>query len=486
MTTEPPPAATPGRHVLAGGVRVFAAESLLVPTGLLTAAYLARRLGPDGYGLFMLAAALVAWVEWGLTAVLARASVRFVADAADWRPIGSTIVSVHLALSLVAAAILWLVADPVASMLGAPELAPALRLFTLDIPLFCLAQAHRNILIGIGRFGERALAGAARWTARLLLIVLLVELGLSLQGAILGSIGASLVEVAVCRYFVRPAVSPRAVLGLRLLWGYVAPLLLSALALRLFDRLDLVALTALGGTPEDAGRYGAAQNLSIVPNLVALSFTPLLLAALTRAFRDGHRSAARRLARDALRGGLLLLPFAGLGAGAAPELVLLIFGGAYAPATPLVAPLLFAAVALVAVATGTAILIAAGRPGLTVALTAPLPLVAGAGYLAVVPRFGLPGAALVTLACATMAAAAIVAAVRSVAGVCPPASTAVRCVLLAAVAYAGARVWPGEGVMVTIVELTALAAVVVAALAGTGEFTRAELTAVRSWWRRGP
>ena len=57
MTTEPPPAATPGRHVLAGGVRVFAAESLLVPTGLLTAAYLARRLGPDGYGLFMLAAA---------------------------------------------------------------------------------------------------------------------------------------------------------------------------------------------------------------------------------------------------------------------------------------------------------------------------------------------------------------------------------------------------------------------------------------------
>ena len=58
--------------------------------------------------------------------------------------------------------------------------------------------------------------------------------------------------------------------------------------------------------------------------------------------------------------------------------------------------------------------------------------------------------------------------------------------LLAAVAYAGARVWPGEGVMITIVELTALAAVVVAALAGTGEFTRAELTAVRSWWRRGP
>ena len=36
------------------------AESLLIPTGLLTAAYLARRLGPEGYGVFVVVAALVA------------------------------------------------------------------------------------------------------------------------------------------------------------------------------------------------------------------------------------------------------------------------------------------------------------------------------------------------------------------------------------------------------------------------------------------
>jgi O-antigen/teichoic acid export membrane protein len=41
----------PGRHVLDGTIRVFLAEALLLPTGLLTTAFLTRRLGPEGYGL---------------------------------------------------------------------------------------------------------------------------------------------------------------------------------------------------------------------------------------------------------------------------------------------------------------------------------------------------------------------------------------------------------------------------------------------------
>ncbi|MBA3316502.1 MAG: oligosaccharide flippase family protein, partial [Gemmatimonadales bacterium] len=103
--------------------------------------------------------------------------------------------------------------------------------------------------------------------SRLLLVVLFVELGRSIEGAVLGSIGASLIELAVCRFFVRPAFSLRAAFQVGKLWGYAAPLLLSAVALRLYDKLDLVALTALGGTPEQAGHYGAAQNLAILPSL---------------------------------------------------------------------------------------------------------------------------------------------------------------------------------------------------------------------------
>jgi O-antigen/teichoic acid export membrane protein len=476
------PPARAGRHVLMGGVRVLLAESLLIPTGLLTAAYLARRLGPDGYGVFTVAAAVVAWVEWSLTALFSRASVRFVADAVDWRQIGATIVSVQLVLATAAALLLVALAGPAAALLGTPALAGPLRLFAADIPLFCLAQAHRNILVGLGDFGERALAAAARWVSRLLLIVLFVELGWSIEGAVLGSIGASLIELAVCRVFVRPAFSARATLAVRKLWVYAAPLLLSALALRLFDRLDLVLLTALGGTPEQAGHYGAAQNLAILPGLFATSFVPLLISTLTRAYRDHDGTTARAVGRDAIRWALLLFPFAALAAGSATEIVSLVFGPAFGPAAPLLAPLFFAAVALVLVSVATAILLAAGHPGLTLAFTGPLPLVAAIGYAALIPLAGPQGAALVTLAGAAITAVSLVLAVHRTAGIWPPAATLLRTGVVCAAAYTAAAHWPAAGAAV-VVKLAVIGTGIVIAFLLTGELTGAELTAARSWWR---
>jgi O-antigen/teichoic acid export membrane protein len=466
---------TPARHVLVGGLKVFLAESLLIPSGLLTAAYLARRLGPEGYGVFTVAAALIAWVEWSLTGVFARASVKLVAEARDWRRVGSTIVSVHLSLAVAAALLLAALAGPVASLLGTPALVRPLRLFALDIPLFCLAQAHRNILIGLGDYGERALVGAARWVSRLALVVVLVELGLSIEGAVLGSIGASFIELALCRWFIRPGFSARAAREVGKLWGYVAPLLISAVALRLYDRLDLVALTALGGTPEDAGRYGAAQNLALLPGLVGVSFAPLLLATLTRAFRDADVRLARQVGRDAMRITLLLLPFAGLCAGAADGIVRLVFGAAFAPAAELFPPLLFGAVALVLVAVGTAVLTAGGRLGLTVALTAPLPVVAGLGYLAIIPGWGSRGAAVVTFAASALTAITLLIVVYREYRIAPPAATLAKSALVCAAAYAAARVWSASGTLV-LLELAVISAAILLAYKLTGELTPGTLS----------
>jgi O-antigen/teichoic acid export membrane protein len=308
-----------------------------------------------------------------------------------------------------------------------------------------------------------------------------VELGLSIDGAILGSVGASLIELAVCRRFVRPGFSLSALLRLRTLWSYAAPLLLSALALRLFDKLDLITLTALGGTPEQAGRYGAAQNLAILPSLFALSFSQLLLASLTRAYRDGD--GAGPIARNAMRGVLLLVPFVALAAGAAPEIVRLVFGPAFAAAAPLLAPLLFAAVALVLGSVASSVLIAAGRPGLTLALTGPLPVVAAIGYLVVIPRAGPEGASLVTFAAATLSAIALVLAVYRSCRVLPPAAPLLQSGIVSAAVYAAAVLWPAAGVLV-VLKLAVIGVGIVIAFLLTGAIRPAELTAASSWWRR--
>ena len=87
---------------------------------------------------------MIAWIEWSLTALFSRASVRFVADATDRNRIGSTIVSFHLVLAVIAALLLAALATPLSAILGTRELAGPLRLFAADIPPFCLAQAHRD------------------------------------------------------------------------------------------------------------------------------------------------------------------------------------------------------------------------------------------------------------------------------------------------------------------------------------------------------
>ncbi|MBA2450113.1 MAG: oligosaccharide flippase family protein [Chloroflexi bacterium] len=469
----------PGRHMLDGTVRVLLAEALIVPTGLLAAAFLTRRLGPEGFGLFTLAVSLVSWIEATMPAVFGRATIKLVGEADDWRPVGGLVTRLHLLASVAIAILLWLLASPIATSLGEPALAPYLQLLAVEIPLLGLTAAHRHILIGVGGFRERALAVAARRVSRLLFIVVLVELGLSVSGAILGSIGATLVELAVSRYYVRPPLLRYAHFPARRLWSYVKPLLLFAVLRRAYDRLDLFALTALGGTAAQAGLYGAAQSLTGTPSSLVASSQPLLLATLSRLLSVGDSAAANQIARDAMRAIVLLLPFAAMTVGMASEVVALVFGDAFAAAAPLLAILIFRTLGMALLGVTASILTAAGRPGLTVALTAPmLPLAIG-GHLLLIPWLGPIGAALVTTFGAGIGLLGGVLAVHRVLGVAPPAATLARSLAVCGLAYALTVAWPTPDLWV-LVKLVLVGLAILVSFVLLGEFSRRELGALSS------
>ncbi len=390
-------------------------------------------------------------------------------------------VRLHLVASSGAVLLLWLLAPLAATLLNEPTLVSYLRLFALDIPLFSLAHAHRNILVGMGRFRQRALTSASRWIARLLLIVFLVELGLSVPGAILGSIGASLVELVVCRFYIRPSLLHRSTFSRRQLWEYGVPLFLSALSLRLY-RLDLLALKVLGGTAAQAGIYGAAQNLSLVPGIVALSFSPLLLSTLSGMVHTGNSDQAKEMSRSAMRMIIVLLPFAGMTAGAASEIVSSIFGPAFLPAGPLLALLIFGALALVMISVATAILAAAGKPGWTFALTGPLVPMAIAGHLLLIPRWGAMGASLVTTLLASLVAVATVLAVYKIWGILPPTATLLRSALVCGFSYALATLWPAPGLLL-LLKLPTIGLVILLSFLLLGEFSKGEIALARSLLR---
>lgn len=476
-----------GRHILSGTVGIFLAEALFPLTGFVTAIFLTRRLGSEGYGLFTLVATLVAWVEGSLTALFARVTLKLVAEAEDWQPVGAAIVRWHLAVGVGAALLLWALAPPIAALSDEPALASYLRVFALDIPLYCLAHAHRDILVGVGRFHQRALVRAGRWIARLLFIVVLVELGFSVHGAIVGSIGASLVEFGIGRLYIRPALLRGPSFPLRRLWIDTGPLLLSALSLALYSKLDLFALKMLGGTTEQAGLYGAAQNLTVVPGIFALSFSPLLLSTLSRVLRTEERHYAQGIGRDAMRLVVVLLPFAGMTAGAAPEIVSAIFGPTFLPAAPLLAVLMFGALALVMISVTTAILTAAGKPGWTFAITGPMVPLAVIGHLLLVPQLGAIGAALVTALFAGLGALAAMAAVYYLWQVFPPLGTVGRSVMVCGAALGLAAFWSAPGALL-LVKLPVIAVFIGLAFLVLGEFSAREIALARSIvdWRATP
>lgn len=186
-------------EVFGGSARVFAAEAIALPTALVAAGFLTRRLGPGDYGVFTLTTALVAWLEWTLTSLFARASVKLVADADDWRPAGAVVLRLFGAAGLLGLVALWVAAPLLAALMHEPSLARHLRLFALDVPLFMLSQAHQQVLVGTGAYARRATVAAWRWTSRMVLVVAFVAGGFSVDGAIVGVLGASVVELIVAR-----------------------------------------------------------------------------------------------------------------------------------------------------------------------------------------------------------------------------------------------------------------------------------------------
>jgi O-antigen/teichoic acid export membrane protein len=483
-----PPRAAPAPHfrLTDGVVLGFAAELVLLPTGLITAAVLTRTLGPAGYGMFSVAATFITWVALTTTTLLARAAVKFVSEADDWRDIGSGVLRWRLVVGSIAFLLVLIGAPAFARLLGAAELAPYLRVFAIDLLLFNVARAYRDVLTGRGRFRAVAAVSAVRWLARLALIVALVRITGSIMGAVIGSVGATAVELFVAERLGHVPLRGRSTLAWSRMWQVAAPLVVYGAAMQLFSKIDLFVLSALRGASADAGLYAAAQNLAVPPGLFALALAPLLLATLGRLRRAGAEADARRVARDAMRVSLALVPFAAVVAGTANELVRVVFGPSFIGSGLLLALLFAAGVALVVMSVSVSVVTATDAHGVVSVLGVGVLAGALAGHLVLVPRYGAVGAAIVTT-CASIAGglASVMLVQRSWGVNAYP--TLIRGAVIAGPVYWLATMLPATGAVAVAAKLAALSALVVAAFVATGELDADEMRRVRSLLpRRAP
>lgn len=467
--------------MLIGTISILFVEILILTAGFITSVFLARKLGPTNFGLFSLTAGLVNWIEWTTTSLFTGTTIKFISETSDWRPVGTTVLRMHLVVGGVAAALIWLLSSPLSNIFNEPAMTYYLGLFAIDIPVFGLACANLNILVGRGLFKERARISAAYGIARLVLIIVFVEMGLSVKGAIMGCIGASVIELIISMFFLRVPLFSGATFPMRRFLGFSAPLFLSSLSLHIF-RLDLLALKILGGTAAHAGFYSAAQNLSVPPNIYAKSLSPPLLSTLSRLLGEGDEPKAKEIGRTAMRSAIWLLPFAAMTAGAASEIVSFVFGANFAPAAPILALLIFATLGLLTIHISKAILTAAGKAVSALALTFPMVPVAIIGHLILIPRIGGTGAALVTTFVAWLGALVSVYMVCRTWRVLPPVKSLLKSTLCSGIAFALAILWPVTGVMI-VLKLAVIILIILLTFLLLGEFTASEIATARSMFK---
>src|SRR5215208_744096 len=101
-----------GRRMVDGTARILLAELLFPLTALVTTGFLTRNLGPDGYGLLALTLTTIIWIESAINSFFTRATLKFVGETADWKPVGAMVVRFSAKIGVTAMVVLWILAGP--------------------------------------------------------------------------------------------------------------------------------------------------------------------------------------------------------------------------------------------------------------------------------------------------------------------------------------------------------------------------------------
>lgn len=457
------------RQTLSGSLSNFFSEAMMAPAGLIIAIYLSRRLDPHDFGTFILLSAIIGWIELSLYSVYSRSSIAILGLSSDSNTAASQVMKLHLITGAAATAVVAGGAPWIARLLREPELTDYLKLYALEIFLYTLSSGFKSILVSTGAYHRRAAIIAVKWTFRVLLTILFVSRGWAVAGAVMGSVGAVFCEVVLCLFVVRIRWKRGFAFTAAQFFQYSAPLAVFALAMRLFDKMDLFLLKGFGLSATGAGIYGAAQNLALLPALFAYSVSPLLLAEVQRQLKEGSREGARQLSREAIRFGWLLLPVIGIISGSSSEIVTLVYGTPYSNAAPLLSILVVGAFAMFFLGILSGIWTALGKPIVPAKIglmLLPLGLLLD---LFVIPRWKSTGAATVT--CFTSIVGAF-AAYRMLSGFWPVKihqRSGLVSVLLFAGSFLICWIWKTPGVFV-IFKMAALALINAAAYFVLKEF----------------
>jgi O-antigen/teichoic acid export membrane protein len=388
------------------GTLASLAVNTIVPfAGFIISVYLIRRLGTDQYGLYALVTIIIIWTETLIAALTSPATIKLISEHDSFERTGTLAFQVHIGLALVATLVINLIAPWLADFLHEAMVTPLLRLFSIEIFLFCLSHVHYTALTGLEKYHRRAAVRAVRWVSRVILIIIFVEAGWAVWGAILGNIASVLLELIAGRINIKVPVRLKAThLPIKnyLIWSM--PVFLFDISHEIGYKLDLLVLKSAGVTLQEASYYAASQNLAYFPNYIVGATWLFFYSSLLRYIKKSENKKADSLISTVFKIWLMLIPGCAIISANAEQICILIYGQSFAASGAFLSILVFNSVFIILLKFSAAIFMSHNRPlwaGLSLAPLLPLLFIS---ISITVPCYGPRSAAWLTLAVFAIAA----------------------------------------------------------------------------------
>jgi O-antigen/teichoic acid export membrane protein len=269
---QPSAASTRPGLVRNAGIALASQLTTAAFTAILTI-FLARRLGPGGYGMFAVAMSIGAVLVLPADAGLSSSVARFLAERREERRSAATLLAdalrLKLAVGLIVCAALFGLAGPIANAYGIAGLAWPVRGIAIAVFGQTLLMLYSGAFVALGRMGLQLRVTVSESAVEFATSIALVLLGAGATGAafgraagyVFGALVGVLLAIGLLGRHVLPSRLRRGHGFARQIAGYARALVIVDSAFTLFEQIDVLLVGAyLGATA--AGLFQAPLRLA--------------------------------------------------------------------------------------------------------------------------------------------------------------------------------------------------------------------------------
>jgi O-antigen/teichoic acid export membrane protein len=302
-------------------------------SGYLISVILARELGPQEFGVYGVVLSVLTWIEMVATVGIPGATAKLIPEYGSQTPIvEQTARMLLLTVSVLLFCLCWLLAPAFAFLFDLPSGTTLFRLAILDIPFSGIYFSYKGLLAGHRRFGTLSVSLILYSLTKLLGILVLLAVGLSVSGALLVNVLATVGALAYLTVKLPPTRARPSYSLMNTVLRVALPMGVYLVGSQVLLNVDLWSLKSLwSGSGGDIGIYVAALNLSKVFMVVPSVLSGVLFASLSWAFARSDEVDARHHIQGAVRlAFIVLIPSCLILSRHAETVMVLVYSSAYA------------------------------------------------------------------------------------------------------------------------------------------------------------